>query len=104
VRHTEADLRTAARHVAEGEARVERQLALIDRMSTKGHDTAGAESVLATMQVTLMHFRDHLEQIEADLTRTAARSDRACRGNRLRDPISAVGRGSGLAGAAAGNG
>ena len=71
MRHTEADLRTAARHVAGGEARVERQLALIDRMSTKGHDTAGADSVLATMQATLMHFRHHLALIESDRQQAA---------------------------------
>ena len=33
-------------------ARVERQIALIDRMSAHGHETASAESVLATMQIS----------------------------------------------------
>ena len=67
VHHSEADRAFAARHVAEGERRIARQEELITRLKAKGIATMGAETVLATMLITLDHMRDHLAQIEADL-------------------------------------
>jgi hypothetical protein len=67
VRHTEADRALAARHVAEGEARVESQAALVHRLAADGHESKGAQDVLDTMRITLAEFREHLAVIAADL-------------------------------------
>jgi hypothetical protein len=68
VHHTEADRVLAARHVAEGDRRVARQRDLIEESRRNGHPTRLSELALATMLETLDLMREHLAQIEADLT------------------------------------
>lgn len=52
----------AERHVREGEARVARQLVLIEELERDNHPEAAAvaRAVLATLQTTLGLMRDHL--------------------------------------------
>jgi hypothetical protein len=63
-RRTEDPVSQARRHVAEAEARIERQQALVARLSdsTKYSALAGqAREILSTLQQTLQLARDHLE-------------------------------------------
>jgi hypothetical protein len=46
-------LEMAQRHVAEGEARVAQQMALIAELARDGHNTARAQALLATLKGTL---------------------------------------------------
>jgi hypothetical protein len=64
VRRTEDPVSQARRHVAEAEARIERQEALAARLSYRGKyiSLAGqAREILSTLQQTLRLARDHLE-------------------------------------------
>jgi hypothetical protein len=58
-------LALARRHVAEGEARVSRQEALIAELARGAHDTTEAISLLHTFRETLNLMRQHLEYEEA---------------------------------------
>lgn len=57
----ETHLEMALRHVAQGEARVARQAALVAELAQQGRDTVGAETLLATMEDTLQLMRKHLD-------------------------------------------
>lgn len=56
----ETPLEMAQRHVAEGEARVMHQVALIAKLAQQGHDTVEAETLLGTMRDTLRLMYEHL--------------------------------------------
>jgi hypothetical protein len=66
-------LAKAERDIVEGEERVTRQTFLIDELRRDGHDVAGAEVLLATMQQTLEEFRQHRGLILAEITRLESR-------------------------------
>jgi hypothetical protein len=64
VRHSEDAISQARRHVAEAEARIERQEALVARLTdgSKYSQLAGqAREILSTLRQTLRLARDHLE-------------------------------------------
>lgn len=65
--NTEADRGKARLHVAEGEARVDRQAALISRMKARGFSTSQAVRVLKSLEISLDMMRRHLAEIERDL-------------------------------------
>jgi hypothetical protein len=67
MRHTEADRELAARHVAEGDARVVQLRDRIADRRSRRFPTELADKALATMLTTLGHMRDHLVAIELDL-------------------------------------
>jgi hypothetical protein len=56
------DAARAERHVREGEARVARQIVLIEKLKRDGHPRAAEEAsmLLVTLQTSLELFRDHL--------------------------------------------
>jgi hypothetical protein len=57
------DLATADRHIAEGEARVEQQRALVERFRHEGQSIANGEMLLDTLSQTLQVWREHRDQI-----------------------------------------
>ena len=59
----ETPLEQAERHVREGEDRVERIMALIDRLETQGRkdEAIEARTLLALLQETLRLARQHLD-------------------------------------------
>ena len=64
VKHTEDPLSQARRHVAEGEARIERQEALVARLSDNSKYASLANQgrgILGTLKQTLRLAREHLE-------------------------------------------
>ena len=66
-------LAQAERHVREGEARVVRQIVLIEKLKRDGHPRAAEQAsvLLVTLQTSLGLFRDHLhiERARAAATR-----------------------------------
>lgn len=56
---TEQHLALAERHLVEAEARVARQRVLIEELATDGHDTHGAETLLATLLAAMDGMRAH---------------------------------------------
>lgn len=56
----ESPLEQAERHVREGEARVARQAALVERLTALGFDPGNARTVLAQLLTTLALAREHL--------------------------------------------
>ncbi|MBA2920565.1 hypothetical protein GON01_09445 [Sphingomonas sp. MAH-20] len=60
-------LAVADRNIAEGEARVERQLELIERLKMRGADTATAEALLDLLRQTLMGWNRERDLIIATL-------------------------------------
>jgi hypothetical protein len=58
-------LEMAQRHVAEGEARVAHQTALVAGLARDGRNTARAEALLATLKNTLYLMRDVLARERA---------------------------------------
>jgi hypothetical protein len=62
----ESPLAMAARHVMEGEERVARQQAVVERMLKAGYQREAAEAakLLETMQTTLKLSREHLRREE----------------------------------------
>jgi hypothetical protein len=62
----ESPLAMAARHVVEGEDRVARQEAIVERMLKSGYKREAAEAVrlLETMKTTLRLARQHLRREE----------------------------------------
>lgn len=73
------DLATEREHLAkadldlaEGEARISRQIELIDRLRKGGHSVSEAEGLLDTLQQTLQAWQGHREEI----IRTIARLER----------------------------
>ncbi|MBQ0821513.1 hypothetical protein KBI52_15030 [Microvirga sp. HBU67558] len=67
------DLVTADRHLAAGEQRIAEQLALIQRMTRDGHDTALARDLLRLLDETMVAWQEH-RQLILD---TIARHERA---------------------------
>jgi len=65
--YTQADLRLAQRHVAQGERHVTRQEQLITRLRLRALPTEAAEALLVQFNDLLHQHRTHLVQIEADL-------------------------------------
>ena len=74
-RSGETSLDRAGRYVAEAEARVAQQTALVARLHEQGHDMAQAETLLAEFESSLADMRQyrHTLQIvlDADLTPSA---------------------------------
>ncbi len=67
---TERDhLAKADRDIAEGEARISRQVELIGRLRENGHSVSDAEELLATLRQTLQAWQDH----RTEILRTIAR-------------------------------
>lgn len=64
--HTQADRDRARLHIAEGEARIDRQAALIAEMNARGFPTAQAVRVLEALEISLDGMRRHLARIELD--------------------------------------
>lgn len=62
-------LEMAQRHVADGEARVAYQTALVAELARDGHNTARAEALLATLKNTLYLMRDVLARERVRATR-----------------------------------
>jgi len=63
----ERHLAIASRNIAEGEARVERQLALIERLNLRGVNTDAAESFLSLLCQTLEGWSRERDMIVAAL-------------------------------------
>jgi len=62
---TERDhLAQAMRHIAQAQARVREQRALIERLAERGQDTKLAEVLLHTMQISLDRMNEHRVMIE----------------------------------------
>ena len=59
-------LELANRHVAGGEARIARQIAVIDRLREQGLPTNVAETLLARFENTLALMREHQHQLQAE--------------------------------------
>jgi hypothetical protein len=64
--HDESPLAMAARHVMEGEDRVARQQAVVERMLKAGYQRQAAEAakLLETMRTSLSLAREHLRREE----------------------------------------
>lgn len=60
-------LAVADRNIAEGEARVDRQLELIERLKMLGADTATADALLDLLRQTLMGWNRERDLILATL-------------------------------------
>ncbi|GAO39525.1 hypothetical protein SCH01S_33_00120 [Sphingomonas changbaiensis NBRC 104936] len=60
-------LAVADRKIAEGEARAERQLELIERLKMRGADTATADALLDLLRQTLMGWNRERDLIIATL-------------------------------------
>lgn len=69
----ETPLEMARRHVAEGQARVERQAALVEKLDLDGHDTRRAESVLMVLWQTLGVMTENLARYGEHANRANAR-------------------------------
>jgi hypothetical protein len=65
----ESSLQQAERHVREGEERVARQAALVQRLFARGLDPAGAEAILESLRASLELSREHLRREYAALGR-----------------------------------
>ena len=61
----EEALARAERHVREGEERLARQAALVERIAARGLDSSGAEIVLERFRTTLELWRDDLRRLRA---------------------------------------
>ncbi|WP_262272278.1 hypothetical protein [Microvirga yunnanensis] len=57
------DLVTADRHLAAGEQRIAEQIALIQRMTRDGYDTALARDLLRLLEETMVTWKDHRQLI-----------------------------------------
>ncbi|WP_141686834.1 hypothetical protein [Bradyrhizobium sp. LMTR 3] len=62
--HGETEIEMARRHVAEQELRIERQRALIARLSAQGHSIEDAEEFLARMVELLDQMRAHVARLQ----------------------------------------
>ena len=60
-------LAVADRNIAEGEARVERQLELIERLKMRGADTAPGDALLGLLRETLIEWKRERDLIIATL-------------------------------------
>ena len=57
------DLIAADRHLAAGEQRIAEQLALIQRMTREGYDTAIARDLLRLLEETMVTWQEHRQLI-----------------------------------------
>jgi hypothetical protein len=64
-------LRLAERHLAEGQRRVNTQLALVARLEQEGHNTQGATSLLFRLEETLALQVRTRDRIAEELISTA---------------------------------
>ena len=71
--YTQADADMAARHVAEGQKRVDDLAREIAKARRAGHETMDREDLLRTMRTSLDLMVYHQHQIEADLARVKRR-------------------------------
>ncbi len=62
-------LAKADRDIAEGEARVGRQVELVERLREGGQGTSEAETLLETLAGTLQAWRDHRDEILRQIAR-----------------------------------
>lgn len=60
----EAPLAVARRRVAEGEAHVKAQVARVEDLTQRGHDTTQAQATLAVFETTLRFMREDLAHLE----------------------------------------
>ena len=67
--YTAADLITAERHIAEGEAHIVRQEELVTKLEAKGRDSTVARQLLTQFRVSLQVHRDHRDLIADELGR-----------------------------------
>ena len=72
-------LARARRHVADGDAGIARQVALLHRLRALGYPTSEDEWLLAAMEHTLSTMRKSVTQLEAELEGTG----KAVRGARF---------------------
>lgn len=56
-------LAQANRDIADGEMRIGRQVALVERLRANGHSPTDAEKLLATLRHTLQTWQDHRQEI-----------------------------------------
>jgi hypothetical protein len=63
----ERELQMADRHIAEGRAHIEKQMAIIAKLERDGHDSALAKELLATLRTALKMHEDHREHIIREL-------------------------------------
>lgn len=70
-------LAKAERDIAEGEARISRQAALLERLRRGGRDVARAEALLETLRQTLRAWQAH----RAEILRTIARLESEASGS-----------------------
>ena len=74
-------LAVADRNIADGEARIQRQLALVNRLKVRGRDTGAAEILLGLLRQTLTAWNRERDLIVAalnsELSGRTASSDHA---------------------------
>ncbi len=61
------ELAMAVSHVRDGETRVRKQEALVDKLQAAGHPIEQAIELLKTLNTTLDLMRDHLHAIEVEI-------------------------------------
>ncbi|WP_201833795.1 hypothetical protein [Microvirga zambiensis] len=63
------DLIVADRHLAAGEQRIAEQIALIQKMSREGYDTALARDLLRLLEETMTTWQEHRQLILSAIAR-----------------------------------
>jgi hypothetical protein len=73
--YSAADLKMVDDHIAQGERHVSRQEELLAWLRSREYPTEMAEELLAEFQATLIHHREHREQMlnESDADRLPTR-------------------------------
>jgi hypothetical protein len=69
MRHTQAHVDQAQRHVLEGAEHIARQEQLIEKLKADGHSTKQAEELLATMRESQRLHEEELTRISAEYAR-----------------------------------
>jgi hypothetical protein len=64
-----ANLAEADQHIAEGKARIDRQMLLASKLRTDGHDATGAENSLVHMRDALAAWYEQRQQVMVALGR-----------------------------------
>jgi hypothetical protein len=65
----ERHLALANKHIRDGQARVDQQLELVERIRARGDSTTNAEAFLDLLQNTLASWQDQRDLIVAELAR-----------------------------------
>ena len=69
MRHTQANLERAKRHIVDAETRVAKQRLLVDELERDGHTATEAHDMLKIMVDLLDQMRAHADEIARDITR-----------------------------------